>query len=210
MNIIHYQQIGADELVSRLKKVPLRGFGNPMAYEGASLALVKDFNTDLLVPPQRYVMTGGVQTILDLADSFEEKGIDVFSLSGAIFFWLEGMDPEKDPCIPFLPPIVEESCNRENVPLLLINDGMHRVSAARKRDRRINIILATNVKYPYYAYPFEGGWNNIKEFDELPDEFLKKDYRNPVGYKDLFRQFNVVFPGIQEQRKQSNPDYIKV
>jgi hypothetical protein len=42
----------------------------------------------------------------------------------------------------------------------------------------------------------------------LPDGHQKKEYRQPANYKALFRDFNAVFPGVQKQRKQSNPGHI--
>lgn len=67
--------------------------------------------------------------------------------------------------------------------------------------------LVRNVppEYPYYAYALEKGWGEVEELDELPDNYLKKAYRDPRNYKALFRNFNELFPGIQKQRKKSNP-----
>jgi hypothetical protein len=45
-------------------------------------------------PAQRYVLQEGVQAILDVADAFEPRGIDVFALRGALLFWPEGSDPD--------------------------------------------------------------------------------------------------------------------
>ena len=46
------------------------------------------------------------------------------------------------------------------------------------------------------------------ELEELPDSFQKKAYRVPGNYKALFRDFNAVFPGVQAERKQSNPAHL--
>jgi hypothetical protein len=48
----------------------------------------------------------------------------------------------------------------------------------------------------------------VAELEDLPDEFQKKEYRLPDNYKALFRDFNAVFPGVQKQRKQSNPIHL--
>lgn len=211
MKVLRYKLVSESELLQRLKETRLKGFDQPLIYQQATLEIVEQVNTDLLVPPQRYVLKATVDSILELADDFEVLGIDIFSLRGGILFWLEGSDPEKDLPIPLLPPIVEESTERDGKVVQLINDGMHRVMSARKRGRGINIVSARNVptQYPYYAYAFQGGWGEVKEFEELPDEFQKKDYRNPDNYKALFRNFNAVFAGVQQQRKQSNPSHIK-
>ena len=71
-----------------------------------------------------------------------------------MLFWPREPIPIRDPPIPFLPPVIEESIERDGKKVLLINDGIHRVYAARKRGRKINVVLARNVppEYPYYAY----------------------------------------------------------
>lgn len=211
MKIISYSEISEVALLDKLRTVPLKGFGNPFIYQDANLQVIENFPVTLLTPPQRYILTGTVQAIFDLADAFDAQCVDIFTLRGALIFWTEGMNPKKDKPIPFLPPIVEHSVEKDGRSIMLVNDGMHRVWAARKRNRNINIVFASNlpVEYPYYAYAMLEGWDAVQEFKELPDVFQKKEYRNPDNYKALFRQFNVVFPGVQEQRKQSNPVHIK-
>ena len=211
MKIIDHEILPEKYFMARLRETPLRGFGQPLIYKDAHLQIIEQFPPDLLVPPQRYVLKGTIKAILDLADAFEEKGVDIFALRGALFFWLEGMNSKIDKPIPFLPPIVEESTEHGNCKVMLVNDGMHRVYATLKRKRGINIVFASGLpkEYPYYASAMMDGWDAVQEFDELPDVFQKKEYRNPDNYKALFRQFNVSFPGVQEQRKQSNPSNIK-
>ena len=94
---------------------------------------------------------------------------------------------------------------------LLFNDGIHRVYAARKRGRKINVVLARNVpaEYPYYAYALPQGWAQVDELQELQEGYQKKEYRNPENYKALFRDFNEIFEGIQKQRPRSNPAHLK-
>lgn len=159
----------------------------------------------MLVPPQRYVLKDGVQTILDLAEAFAKKGIDIFSLRGVLLFWLEGSDPDIDQPIPFLPPVVEMSWEPDGRLVQLVNDGMHRVYAAIKSRRNINIVLVSNVpkQFPYYAYALPNGWEQVEEIPELTDGYKKKEYRNPENYKALFRDFNEIFDGVQKQRKQT-------
>ena len=97
-------------------------------------------------------------------------GIDVFALRGALLWWPEGADLSEPP-IPFLPPVIEESAERDGKKVLLINDGIHRVYAARKRGRKLNVVLARNVpaEYPYYAYALPDGWRQVEELAELTD-----------------------------------------
>lgn len=211
MNILKYWFMTQEEFLGKLRQVRLRGFNRPFIYQDANIQLTNRVDARTLTPPQRYVLNGTVNTVIDLYHSFRNLGVDIFDLNGALFFWLEGSDPEVDNPIPFLPPIVEDSCDREGRVVKLINDGMHRCCAALDLRHEINVVHISNLpeQYPYYAYPFTGGWNKVVRFDELPDEFQKKDYRNPDSYKALFRQFNEIFPGVQEQRKQSNPAHIK-
>jgi hypothetical protein len=121
------------------------------------------------------------------------------------------MDAASEAPVPLLPPVIEESREPDGRTVLLINDGIHRVFAARKLGRRINVVLARNVpaQYPYYAYPLDSGWAGVEEIDQLTDGYKKKDYRIPDNYKSLFRDFNAVFEGVQKQRKRTNPADLK-
>ncbi len=209
MKITKYEVVPEQELLARLKKVRLRGFDQAEVYKNAEIALLRQVDTDLLVPAQRYVLTPGVETILDLYDTFHyEKGVDIFALAGGLLFWTDEMDPNDLP-IPLLPPVVEDDV--KNPGLNLINDGMHRVWAARKRGRAINVVFVRNVpiEYPYYADPLEKGWSEVKEIQELTEGYKKKTYRNPDDYKALFRDFNEIFEGVQKDRKKTSSEELK-
>jgi len=209
MQITKYDLLAEAELLSRLKRTRLRGFDRAEVYRDATLEVV-EVDPESLTPAQRYVLQEGVQAILDVADAFEPRGIDVFALRGALLFWPEGSDPDGPP-IPFLPPVIEESIERDGRKILLINDGIHRVYAARKRGRKLNVVLARNVpaEYPYYAYALPDGWAQVDELAELQEGYQKKEYRNPENYKALFRDFNEIFEGVQKQRPRSNPAHLK-
>ena len=209
MQITKYDLLAEAELLSRLKRTRLRGFDQAEVYRDATLEVV-EADPESLTPAQRYVLQEGVQAILDVADAFEPRGIDVFALRGALLFWPEGSDPEGPP-IPFLPPMIEESVERDGSTVLLINDGIHRVYAARKRGRKLNVVIARNVppQYPYYAYALPQGWAQVDELVELQEGYQKKEYRNPENYKALFRDFNEIFEGVQKQRPRSNPAHLK-
>ena len=209
MQITKYDLLAEGELLSRLKRTRLRGFDQAEVYRDATLEVV-EADPESLTPAQRYVLQEGVQAILDVADAFEPRGIDVFALRGALLFWPEGSDPDGPP-IPFLPPVIEESIERDGKKILLINDGIHRVYAARKRGRKLSVVLARNVpaEYPYYAYALPDGWAQVDELAELQEGYQKKEYRNPENYKALFRDFNEIFEGVQKQRPRSNPAHLK-
>lgn len=212
MKVIRYLKMTEQELEVQLRQVRLRGFDQPLIYEHARIRIEESVLIDpCLMPPQRYVLSGTVRDILVLHQEFKRRGEDIFRLRGALFFWLEGMDIGADLPIPLLPPIAEESYEKDGKRVMLVNDGMHRTMAALKVGDRINTVFIEGVSrdYPYYAYGFQGGWANVDEFEELPDVYQKKDYRDPGNYKALFRDFNAVFPGVQKERKQSNPAHIK-
>jgi hypothetical protein len=107
--------------------------------------------------------------------------------------------------------MIEESIEADGRKVLLINDGIHRVYAARKRGRPLNVVLARNVppEYPYYAHALPDGWAQVEELAELSEGYQKKAYRNPDNYKALFRDFNEIFEGVQKQRPKTNPDHLK-
>ena len=199
MHIIRYDFVSEADLLSRLKRTRLRGFNRAKVYRNATLEILESDPASLM-PSQRYVLTERVQLILDLADAFEVRGIDVFALRGALLFWLEGSDPEHDSPIPFLPPVIEESLEPDGTTVRLINDGMHRVYAARKRRRKINVVLARQIppEYPYYAYALPGGWSQVEALAVLPQGYKKKEYRNPDEHKALYRDFNEIFPGLND------------
>lgn len=211
MKIIKHDLLTEDDLLGRLKRTHLRGFDRAEVYRDASLEILEQADPASLTPAQRYVLADGVQAILDVADASLALGIDIFALRGALLFWPEGSDPDRDPPIPFLPPVIEESVERDGSKVLLINDGIHRVYAARKRGRKINVVLARNVpaEYPYYAYALADGWTAVRELEELQEGYQKKEYRNPDNYKALFRDFNEVFEGVQKQRPRTNPAHLK-
>lgn len=205
MEILRYKIMPKDEFLGKLKQVRLKGFDRPYIYKDASLQLFELADTTLLSPPQRYVLKGSVDKIKEIDSAFAKLGVDIFNLHGPLLFWPEGSDPENDLPIPFLPPIVEESREKSGRHVLIINDGMHRIWTARQLNRCLTVVLAMGVplEYPYYAYALEKGWNDVEEIEELTDGYKKKEYRNPENYKALFRDFNEVFPGVQEQRRQT-------
>lgn len=207
MKIKSIRHIGREELLSGVKNTRLRGFGAPLVYEDATIELLS-MNPADLVPAQRYVLKAGVRQVLELRDALLPCGIDIFALDGGVFIRTEDAFDEE---IPVIPPIVEESREPDGRSVLLINDGIHRVYAARSRNLPITVVVARNVpaQYPYYAFALPNGWADVTELEELPDSFQKKEYRQPTNYKALFRDFNGIFPGVQKERKQSNPAHLR-
>lgn len=211
MKITRFETFPAQELLVRLKRTPLRGYGGLEIYRDASLELLEAVDPEVLVPAQRYILQSDFRNIELLYHTFLHESIDIFALYGGVLFWADGSGDEGDGPIPIIPPIVEESLEPDGRSVLLINDGMHRVYTARELGKKINIVLVRNVprEYPYYAYALPHGWNDVSELVELPDNYEKKSYRDPGNYKSLFRDFNAVLPGVQKQRKRSNPSHLR-
>jgi thymidylate synthase len=208
LQILSVTRFDREELLAKLRDTPLRGFDHAHPYADATIELVPATDTDTLTPAQRYVLAPTVQKLLALRAALLAHGLDLFALDGgAVIRTSEHPDEE----IPVLPPIVEESREPDGRTVLLVNDGLHRVSAARSLGLPISVVLVRGVpaEYPYYAYALPGGWSEVAELLELPDEYQKKSYRLPENYKALFREFNTVFPGTQKQRKRSNPAHLR-
>jgi hypothetical protein len=207
VNILSIESFSAGHLLSKLRQTRLRGFDGAQPYANASLELVHGFDTSLLAPAQNYVLTGGVDKILALRAALLPRDVDILSLDGGVHV-VTSDDPAER--IPVIPPIVEESRERDGRAILLINDGMHRCYAARRLGLPISAVVVRDVpsEYPYYAYPLDGGWSGVSAVASLSAGHMRKVYRNPDNYKALFRDFNAIFPGVQKDRKHVDPAHI--
>lgn len=206
MEITSVEKFGSDHLLARLAETRLMGFDGAQPYAKAEISL-ETLDTDQLVPAQRYVLRPNVTKITELRAALLPLGHDVFQLDGGLIV----RSDEQDDDIPVIPPVVEESREPDGRTVLLINDGIHRVYAARVAGLPIQVAVVRGVpeEYPYYAYALGDGWASVQEFDDLPDTFQKKEYRSPDRYRLLFRNFNELFPGVQKVRRQTNPDHLR-
>jgi hypothetical protein len=205
MDVVRFDR---EELLSALAQTQLRGFDGARPYADATLELRPAVDPGDLVPAQRYVLGPRVGELLQLRAALAPHEVDPFALDGGVHLRLSDSQEET---IPLIPPIVEESSEPDGRRVLLINDGLHRVYAARSLGLPISVVIARGVppEYPYYAFALPGGWSEVAELEELPDVYQKKEYRLPGNYKALFREFNAVFPGVQEERKKSNPESLR-
>lgn len=206
------------ELIQKLREVRLRGFGQPRIYADCDIE-VTHASMSLIQPPQNYYLQSRVYDLLRLNDMmisqfghflFEHRGYtDIILEDGTSF--------------PFLPPIVESYGDGENS--WLVCDGVHRVMAQRwMNDITPLVVEISRPSWPYYAVVDpELKWEALAEIKgELPDAYKKKTYRLSIesgsgrtvkdggdgfalgeaAYKGLFRDFNAVWPGVQEERKK--------
>lgn len=206
IEILELEAFGREELLDALRATRLKGHDQVQVYAEATLELAT-VETAELAPAQRYMLSPNVARILALRQALARHGHDVFALDGGLWVRTAAAPEER---IPVIPPVVERSTERDGGQVWLVNDGIHRVFAARRLGRPINVVRIDGVpaEYPYYAYALADGWAGVTEMAELPDGFQKKEYREPTGYKALFREFNDVFPGVQKERKDSNPDFL--
>ena len=202
MDVIELSEFSREQLLTALRTVRLQGFGGAQPYADAQLELVEALDPDCVAPAQNYVLRDGVEFVLALRSALAQRGIDPFRLDGGITFRTSD-DPSRPRTL--IPPIVEESVEDGPRTVWLICDGMHRIYAARSLGLTFSAVVVRNAAYPYYAFPTEGGWRNVELLDRLPAVRQKKVYRQPDNYKALFRDFNAVFPQVQEQRARSNP-----
>ncbi len=170
MHITRFETMTEAELLSRVGRTRLKGHDQYPIYEGSQLALLP-MNTDDLTPAQRYVLDEDVRRVHALRTYFLEKGIDIFALKGGILFWYREDDGSEEGPVPLVPPVVEESLEPGNRTVLIVNDGMHRVYAAREMGLDINCIVVRKVpaQFPYYAYALPGGWSEVIRLTEIPD-----------------------------------------
>lgn len=208
MRVLSVEPFDRHHLLDALRRTRLRGFDRARPYEHAQIELAQQTDSDRLAPAQRYVLRDGVAQILALRAALLEHGIDVFALDGGV--WVRTAD-QPDERVPVIPPVVEESHEPDGRTVLIVNDGIHRIYAARSLGLPISTVIVRGVppELPYYALALPRGWADVAELDELPDGFEKKAYRIPDNYKALFRDFNELFPGVQQERKKSNPEHLR-
>lgn len=206
MKVVSAEPIGRDELLRSLQRTRLRD-GEPL-YAGARLELAAGVDPESLAPAQRYVLRDGVGRILTLREALLPHGFDVFALDGGVRIRTAEHPGE---LVPVIPPVVEDSLEPDGRRVVIVSDGMHRVYAARSAGLPITVVRVRDVpeEHPYYAYALPEGWAGVAELDELPDGFQKKAYRRPDHYRSLFRDYDALFPGVQKQRKQTNPAHLR-
>jgi hypothetical protein len=151
-----------------------------------------------LSPPQNYILREELKKVRELKWALADHGLDIFRLDGYARLTLEGYDEPVD----LLPPVVEESIERDGSIHFIINDGMHRVYMALREWVIPQVVLVRGIPkdLPYYAFPVPGGWASVEERDDLPHGYLKKWHRT-ANYHALYRNFNSAFCNVGGPRE---------
>jgi hypothetical protein len=197
MRIRTVERFSATELITRLRGVTLLKAPEVNVYAEAFISL-EDIAVQHLAPPQNYILREELKKVRELKWALAEHGIDVFRLDGFVRMTLEGSDEPVD----VLPPIVEESIERDGSVHLIVNDGMHRVYMALREWVIPQVVFVRGVPrdLPYYAFPVPGGWSSVEERDDLPPGYLKKWHRI-ANYHALYRNFNSTFVNVGGPRE---------
>lgn len=197
MKIIEVQRFSEDKLIENLRKVTMLKAPEVKIYAQAYISLER-LSTLNLSPPQNYILREELKKVRKLKWALEQHGVDIFELNGFVRLRLEEYPEPVD----LLPPIVEESIERDGSFHLIINDGMHRVYMAMREWVIPQVVLIRGIprNLPYYAYPVPGRWANLEERDDLPPGYLKKWHRIE-NYHALYRNFNSAFSNVGGPRE---------
>ena len=154
MNILEVKRFSIDELIQRLRNVTMLKAPEVKIYHNAFISVEK-ISPLSLSPPQNYILREELKKVREIKWALEEHGIDIFELNGFVRLTLEGHEEPVD----LLPPVVEESIERNGSVHLIINDGMHRVYMALREWVVPQVVLVRGIPkdLPYYAFPVPGG-----------------------------------------------------
>lgn len=203
MDIVNLRRHSAEDLLDRLRRVPLMAQPEILIYEKAFITLER-IKTDFLSPPQNYIWLAELKKVQDLRWSLAEHGVDLFNLDGFVTYTVKEADGT-EASYDVYPPIVEESIEADGSVALLINDGMHRVYLARLEwvAPQVAYVRGVPKECPYYAFPRPGGWEGIDLLAENPDPktYLKKCHRIREN-KRLYRDFQAVFANVGHPRSR--------
>ncbi len=203
MEIITLKRHSPEELIARLRQVPLMDRPEVMVYEQAFISL-EQIHTDCLHPAQNYLWLKELRKTQDLGWSLAEQGVDLFHLDGFVTYTVRA-DDGTEATFDLYPPIVEESIEADGTVALIINDGMHRLYLARLAwlVPQVTYIRGVSREYPYYAYPRRQGWEGLDLLADNPDSkvYLKK-YHRVRHNKRLFRNFQAVFHNVGGPRSR--------
>ncbi len=200
IKITGVKQHGAEELLKRMRQVPLAGSSTVFPYENAAISIEK-IEPGQLAPAQLYVLKENLERQRNLRHELARHGIDLFCLNGFVEMQVEGAESP----IGLLPPVVEESVEANGQVALIICDGIHRIYLSRLEWVIPQVVFVRGIpkETPYYAYPNIRGWADVPVVSQLSDErgdkILKKWHRIE-NHKSLYRDFTGPFSNLSVPR----------
>ncbi len=206
MQIVEVQRHGAEELLARMRRVPLLEQPEVFVFQEALISL-EVIHTRCLAPPQNYIWLAELRKVQELRWSLQEHGVDMFRLDGFVTYTVAAADGSRM-TYDLYPPVVEESFEADGTVALIINDGMHRVYLARLEWVMPQVVYVRGIPkaYPYYAFPRPQGWEGVDLLADNPDKnrYLKKGHRIRRN-KSLYRNFQAVFQNVGGSRSGIKP-----
>lgn len=198
MKLMKVEKHSGQELFNKLKRVSLLNDPNYFPYKECFISLEK-IKISSFMPVQNYIWTKSLEKIKLLKWALLGHDIDIFNLDGYVSLYLEG---ENEP-IDLLPPVVEESIEKDGTVVNLVCDGMHRVYMARLEWVIPQVVFIRGIpkQCPYYAYPIPNSWDGINVVETIPDEFKKKWHRIKE-HRNLYRNFNSQFCNVGGPRSR--------
>jgi hypothetical protein len=186
------QRFPEEDLIAKLREVTMLKAPEVKVYTDCFISL-ENISPQQMAPPQNYILRQELTKVRELKWALEEHNIDLFQLNGFIRLKLQDSDEPVD----LLPPIIEESLEKDGSTHLIICDGMHRIYMALREWKIPQVIYVRGVPkdLPYYAYPTPGGWRHVEEREDLPPGYLKKWHRIP-NYHALYRNYNSAFINV--------------
>lgn len=196
IQIERVEHFSEEELIRRLRRVTMLQRPDIYVYETAAISL-EEMAVDCLYPAQRYVLAQELQKVREVKWELTRHGYDLFRLNGYVRLWLAG---EEHP-IDLLPPVVEESMERNGQVVNIVNDGMHRTYLAYLEWAVPQVVFIRGLPrdLPYYAFPNPDRWQGIDIVESLPEGYIKKWHRIQ-DYKTLYRNFNSAFQQVGSPR----------
>lgn len=193
------------ELITKLHKVTMLKDDKCFVYNNAYIT-TEILDPNYLSPSQFYILKDELNKKIELQEAFKNYcnknypvcrygGTDIFSINGYYEFKVSNEIETRT----LLPPIVEESIEKDGKIYSLINDGIHRIYLALLQKRKINVVYIRGALKPYYAYPLPNGWNDVKIVKEINSNLIKKIHRIQDN-KKLYRNFDSVFTNCSAPR----------
>lgn len=198
MKIIRVIKHSEKELIDALRRVSLLHDAAIFPYQHAQIQM-EDMQPGEIHPSQFYYLEDAVLKIADLEKALAVHNIDVFNLHGFVEYWTEDGN-----VYTLLPPIVEYQLDQKGKIVPLLNDGIHRILYAQRKNvdhMQVVVIKHADEKYPLMGYPNPNGWKDVKVVEKAPEPKDKRIWRVPVeqGYT-LYRNFNSAFGSVGKPR----------